>query len=168
MAKFIDNHLARQIAPVMQDPVCANKGDIVEYAWKQKVKKVGEGEDDYVVYEEVEEVSRVNRQAFIEKDADQVGVLNILEKVRRSGDMTLLNQTGALIPDGVQDYTKAPSSLGEALKAVETGGNSFTALKEIFGDTSFEALANMSTDQLESYLQSYVAAKTKKGVQVDE
>lgn len=161
---LIDNHTSRRLFPVVEEPGMKDPDDIVEYARKQKVRKVGAGEDDYVIEEVVEEVSRVNRQAYIAKDADQVGVLNILEKVRRSGDVTLLNQTGATIPEGLQDYTNVPSNTQEALVALEKGGNSFEALKAIFGDTSFEALANMSADELAAAVQSYVEkSQPKKG-----
>lgn len=165
--KYIENHVARRLFPVTPDPECANKGDIVTYERVQKVKKVGDGPDDYVVYEDVVETERVNRHDFIMQDASDVGVLNVLEKVRRSGDVTLLNQTGASIPVGLQDYTKVPGSIGEALKSVESGANSFAALKTIFGDISFEDLANMSNEQLETIVQSYIDSR-KKGEQVNE
>lgn len=158
----IDNHSARRLFPVVPDPGMKDPDDIVEYAWKQKVSKVGEGEDDYLVEQVVQEVSRVNRQAFIAKDANDVGVLAVLEKVRRSGDVTLLNQTGAVIPDGVQDYTNVPTDIGEALKAVQKGGSSFEGLKAIFGDISFETLANMSAEEIHAKLGEYVAAKQEK------
>lgn len=158
MAKetYINPQLARRLCPVVPDPVSKDASDIVEYVRKDKVRKIGDGEDDFVVEEVVVEASRVNRQAYIMKDADQVGIMNILEKVRRSGDVTLLNQTGAIIPEGVQDYTNVPSNTQEALAALEKGGNSFEALKAIFGDTSFEALANMSADELAAAVQNYV------------
>lgn len=155
-----DNHTARIIAPVVPDSGMKDPDDIVEYAWKKKVTKVGDGDEDFIVEEVVKEVSRVNRQAFIAKDASDVGVLNILEKVSRSGDFSLLNQTGAEIPEGVQDYTNVPSSVGEALKAIQSGSTSFEALKEIFGDISFETLASMSTEQLTEVFNNYVASKS--------
>lgn len=159
---IVDNHTARRIFPVVKDPGMRDPDDIVSYAWKQKVKKVGEGPDDYIVYEEAEEVSRVNRKQYIQANASDVGVLNILEKVRRSGDVTLLNQTGASIPDEVQDYTNVPSNVGDALKAVQSGSNSFEGLKAIFGDTSFDALASMSSEEIAAKLQAYVASNTEK------
>lgn len=155
-------HLARRLFPVEPDPVSPDAHDIVEYVRKQKVEKVGEGPDDYVVTEIVVESSRCNRQAFIEQFRDDVGVLNILEKVRRSGDITLLNQTGASIPEGIQDYTDVPSSVGEALNAVKSGATSFEGLKAIFGDISFSDLAGLSEEQVKQYLDKYVAAHTPK------
>lgn len=150
---------ARRLAPVVPTLPGKDDDDIVEYAWKQKVRKVGDGEDDYIIEEVVEEVSRCNRQAFIAKDADNVGVLNILEKVRRSGDLTLLNQTHSQISGELQDYTNVPTSIGEALSAVQTGADSFAALRAIFGDISFDQLANMSSDEIASALNNYVASQ---------
>lgn len=162
MAEYKNPQLARRLCPVKDMPVSKDAHDIVEYVRKDKVKKVGDGEDDYIIEEVVVEASRVNRQAFIAKDADQVGVLNILEKVRRSGDVTLLNQTGASISSDLQDYTKVPSSVGEALNAVAAGANSFEGLKAIFGDVSFSELANMSTEEIQAVLNAYVVSQQPK------
>lgn len=153
-----DNHTARIIASVVEEPGMKDPDDIVEYAWKKKVTKVGDGEDDYIVEEVVKEVSRVNRQAFIAKDASDVGVLNILEKVTRSGDFSLLNQTGSEISSELQDYSNVPGNVGEALNAIKSGSASFEALKEIFGDISFDTLASMSTEQLTEVFNNYIAS----------
>lgn len=134
--------------------------DIVEYEVHQVVKKVGEGEEDYVLEDKVVEVSRVNRQAWIAKDASDVGILNIIEKVRRSGDVTLFNQTHGVIPDGLQDYTNIPDNAGDLIAGLKSGADSFGALKAIFGDISFEKLATMSTDEMNQYLAAYVQANT--------
>lgn len=162
MAEYKNPQLARRLCPVVPTPLSKDADDIVEYVRKDKVRKVGDGEDDFVVEEVVVESSRVNRQAYIAKDADQVGVLNILEKVRRSGDVTLLNQTGATISSELQDYTNVPSSVGEALNAVAAGANSFEGLKAIFGDVSFSELANMSTEEIQAALNAYVASQQPK------
>lgn len=159
---IIDVASARRVAPSVSDPEPKDGDDIVEYAWKQKVKKVGEGEDDFIVYEEMEEVSRVNRKAFIQAQCSDIGVLKVLEKVRRSGDLSLLNQVGGVVPEGVQDYTNVPDNIGDALKAVSNGAQSFEGLKAIFGDLSFNDLANLSADQIKVYLENYVGANTPK------
>lgn len=159
----------RQLAPVVPTQPIPDQEDIVTYVRKNKVKKVGNTgntEEDYVVEEVVVEDSRVNRQAFIDKDASDVGVLNILEKVRRSGDATILNQTGSIIPEGLQDYTDVPHNVQGVLDAMQKGANSFEGLKAIFGDTSFDALANMSADDIAAKLNAYVIAnmaQQKKG-----
>lgn len=158
MKEFINPQVARRLCPVVPDPIMKDPGDIVEYVRKQKVTKIGDGEDDYLVGEEIVESSRVNRQAYIMKDADQVGVLNILEKVRRSGDITLFNQTHLAIPEGEQDYTNVPSSVGEALNALKSGADSFAGLKAIFGNVTFDELANMSAADIQSALDKYVAS----------
>ena len=50
---IVDNHTCRRLFPVVKDPGMKDPNDIVEYQWKQKVKKVGKGEDDYLVEEVV-------------------------------------------------------------------------------------------------------------------
>lgn len=159
---IVDNHSARRLAPVVPEPGMKDPEDIVFYEWRRKVTKVGEGEDDYLVEEVPVEVERINRQAFIMKDANQVGVLNILEKVRRSGDVTLFNQTHAEIPAGLQDYTTAPSNVQGVLDGMKKGAASFDALKTIFGDVSFEKLAQMNQAEIEIYLRNYIDKITPK------
>lgn len=157
--QYVDVQLARRLCPFVTSKPSKDADDIVEFGVRQKVRKVGDGENDYVIEDEVYEVSRVNRQAWIAKDAPDVGVLNILEKVRRSGDYSLLNQTHSIIPDGLQDYTNAPGSVSEALEAVKAGVASYGQLKEIVGDLTFEAMANLSPEQLQEAIQNYVAAQ---------
>lgn len=156
-------HLARRLFPVDNpDPLDKDGSDIVEYHWKQKITKVGDGENDYIVEEVPVETSRVNRQAYINSFRDDVGIMNILAKVQRSGDVTLFNQTHSVIPEGIQDYTDAPSSIGEALKSIQSGANSFEGLKAIFGDLSFSDLAGLSPDEISNYVNKYIAANTSK------
>lgn len=157
---YKDPSLARQATKELYvTPKGKDDDDIVEYEVRQVVKKVGEGEEDYVLEDKTFEVSRVNRQAWIAKDAGDVGILNILEKVRRSGDVTLFNQTHGTIPEGIQDYTNIPDNLGDLANGLKSGANSFEGLKAIFGDISFEKLATMSTDEMNQYLSQYVAAQ---------
>lgn len=154
--KIYSYHTARRIVPYVQKKTtCANKGDIVTYIRKNKITKVGEGENDYVIDEIVVEESRVNRQAFIAKDASEVGVLNILEKVRRSGDVSLFNQTHQVIPEDLQDYVNVPHSVGSALNSLESGANSFEAIKALFPGKTFEDLANMSKEDISAAIQAY-------------
>lgn len=149
-------HLARRIGKVIELKPRKDDDDIVTYERRNKVFKVGEGPDDYVIKEVVVEVSRVNRQKFIAKDAPDVGIMNILEKVRRSGDVTLFNQTHGVYPEEVQDYVDVPQDIGEALRGVAKGASSFEVLKAIFGDVSFDKLANMSTDDINKSFQAYL------------
>lgn len=158
---YVPYHLSRQLYPVEVTKPGKDDGDIVTYVRKQKVKKVGDGEDDFILEEVVVEESRVNRQAYIAQDAPDVGVMNILEKVRRSGDLTLLNQTHAVIPEGIQDYTNVPENIGGALAALSKGSSAFEGLKAIFPDKTFEELSSMSADAIAAAVNEYVAANSK-------
>lgn len=160
---YIDPSVARRATKEFYTtPKGKDDDDIVEYEVRQVVKKVGDGEEDFVIEDKVVEVSRVNRQAWIAKDAADVGILNIIEKVRRSGDVTLFNQLHGVIPEGVQDYTNIPDNIGDAINVLKTGGDSFAALKAIFGDVSFETLANMTQEELNQYLANYMSAQQPK------
>lgn len=154
---------ARRLVPYKTpDSKKSKDNDIIQYVRKNKVTKVGDGENDYVIEEVVVEDSRCNRQAYIASHADDVGVMNILKKVRLSGDLSLINQTHSVITEELQDYTKSPENIGEALRSVQSGANSFEGLKAIFGDTSFEQLAKMSADDIKQYLNAFVEANTPK------
>lgn len=171
---IVDNHTCRRLFPVVKDPGMKDPDDIVEYQWKQKVKKVGKGEDDYLVEEVVVEASRVNRQQFIAKDADQVGVLNILEKVRRSGDNTLVNQLGYVAPPSndvdslgrplgaVQDFRNAPHNVQGVLDGMKKGAASYEAIKALFPGVSFSDLANMDPQQIAAHVNNYLASVQPK------
>lgn len=149
-------HLARRLGKPIEVISGKDDNDIVTYERRNKVLKVGEGEDDYVIKEVVVEVSRVNRQKWIAKDAPDVGIMNILEKVRRSGDATLFNQTHAVHTGDVQDFVDVPEDIGEALRSVAKGASSFEVLKAIFGDVSFDKLAAMSTEDINNSFQAYL------------
>lgn len=173
---LVDIHTERRMAPVIPTPLIPDQEDIVTYVRKNKVKKVGNTgneDEDYIVQEVVVEDSRVNRQAFIDKDALEVGVLNILEKVRRSGDMTLLDQTGYRCAEAsgevdslgrpmaaIQDFTNAPHSVQEVLDGMKKGAESYEALKSILGG-SFEDVAKMSADDITAKLTAYVQELNK-------
>lgn len=158
---YVPYHLSRQLYSVEKTKPGKDDNDIVTYVRKQKVKKVGDGEDDYIIEEVVVEESRVNRQSYIAKDASEVGVMNILEKVRRSGDLTLFNQTHSVIPEGLQDYTNVPSNVGEALGVLQSGSDAFAGLKAIFPDKTFEELSGMSAEAIAQAVNDYAAAHSK-------
>lgn len=152
--------LARQIGKVEEKKPSKDADDIVTYERRNKVVKIGNTgtDDDYIVEEVVVEVGRCNRQAYIAKDADQVGVMNILEKVRRSGDITLFNQTHQVYGDDVVDITNLPSDV-EGLKAsILQGQTAYEGLpKEIFGNMTYSEVAEMSQEQIVSKINEYIA-----------
>lgn len=75
-----------------------------------KVRKIGEGDEDYVIEKVVVE-SYKPIQEVIDADKDSVGVYNIIKQVLRTGDESLLpidKGNGELV-----DLTGAPESLME-------------------------------------------------------
>lgn len=73
------------------------------------VKKVGDGDDDFIIEKKVVEELRPI-QEVIDADADSVGVYNIIKQVMRTGDMSLLPVDKG---DCNVDMVGAPESLME-------------------------------------------------------
>lgn len=146
---------------------------IITYDVVQKVKITGEKDTDFVIKEEVVEVDRTNRQDYYNSMADEVGILNIIEKVRLSGDATLLNQTGrvAILSDEkdalgrnvekIVDVSKYQVDQIEALEQYKKGAASFESLDpELKKKLSFKEIANMSDSDIDAFLKArYDAAK---------
>lgn len=69
---------------------------IIDYMEVEHVKLVGDKDTDFVKSISVEESSRVKRQDYLDEQASDVGILNIIKKVALSGDTSLFNQTKEL------------------------------------------------------------------------
>ena len=153
---------------------------IIDYSEIEKVKLTGEKDTDFIINKEVVESSRINRQDYIDSYRDDVGILNIIEKVRLSGDVTLLNQTGRVGFAGtekdalgrpvedVADFTNYQVDKIEALNAYKKGRESLSDLPtDLKANNSFESIAKMSDDEINKYIEkkvaSILAAQKKEG-----
>lgn len=158
---------------------------IVEYNIIQKVKKLGEKDTDFVIINTVEETNRINRQEYINSFRQDVGILNIIEKVRLSGDVTLLNQShrvgygasGEVDSLGrdlepVVDVIKYQVDPVEGIEIIKQSTKIPGTLDpELTDGLSFEGLANLSDEQIDAYLAkkkdailaARKAAEDKKG-----
>ena len=90
-----------------------------------KVRKIGEGDEDYVIEKVVVE-SYKPIQEVIDADKDSVGVYNIIKQVLRTGDESLLpidKGNGELV-----DFTGAPESLMELKQMGVAAEQAFNAL----------------------------------------
>lgn len=148
---------------------------IITYDVIQKVKITGEKDTDFILKEEVVEVDRVNRQEYYDSMANEVGILNIIEKVRLSGDATLLNQTGrvAILSDEkdalgrsvekIVDVTKYQVDQIDALEQYKKGAIAFDSLDpELKKKMSLEEVAKMSDSDIDAFLlarQKQIAAE---------
>lgn len=151
---------------------------IITYDIVKKVKMTGNKDTDFVVLDKVEEVDRINRQDYYNSNADEVGILNIINKVRLSGDITLLNQTGRVSMPGVEkdalgrpvedvvDVTKYQVDQVEALESYKKGAAVFESLDpELKKKLSFEEVAKLSDAEIDAYVKGIYEARiaaTKK------
>ena len=149
--------------------------DIVEYGVVQKVKKLGEKDTDFVIEEEVVETNRYNRQEYINSFRNDVGILNIIEKVRLSGDTTLLNQNPRvpLGPSGKKDslgrdlepvvdvigyQVDRIDALESVKKTRQAGTNGLPS--DLIKGLSFDGVAHLSDAEIDTYFAD-LAAKAK-------
>lgn len=144
--------------------------DYIAYEEKEKIVKSGDGENDWRI-EKYTEQRRVNIDKHINSFASEVDVKNILAKVAKTGDTSLLNQT----PIKDYDTTMIPENYHEAAKMMDKQKSidAFNALpKELRGDDDMETfIKNLSKEKIESYINKVVEAKmtqTPKEVQANE
>lgn len=144
---------------------------IINYDVVQKVKMTGEKDTDFIIEEEVVEVSRINRQEFLDEQAQDMGIMNILEKVRASGDQTLFNQTHRVSMPGVEkdalgrevedivDVTRYQNGTVDSLEAYKKGADAYKNLDpSLKGKKSMEDVAKISDKDIDAYIQAKVDA----------
>lgn len=143
--------------------------DIVEYAEVEKVKMVGKKDTDFIIVTEVVEISRTPRRELINSYRDDVGILNILQKMALSGDQSLLNQTkrigygasGEVDSLGrdlepVVDVTAYQVDRVDALETIKTTKASAKVglPEELTDGLGFDGLAQLSDDKINAYLEN--------------
>lgn len=120
--------------------------DYITYELKDYVVKSGEGDEDFVVKTKVIE-HRDNIAEVIAKDADSVGVANLIERVLRTGDESLLPPP--LGNEGrLDDGTLAPDNLLDAVNMAEEAYKTYESLpEELRKGRDLEQFANSFTAQ---------------------
>ena len=142
---------------------------------KEIVSTKDEIEKDFIVNKKVKEVDRVDRQKYLDSQAGDVGILNIIEKVRLSGDMSLLDQTHRVSMLGCEkdalghdvepivDVTKYQVDRVVALESYKSGAKAFNDLDpELKKKLSLEQVAKMSDAEIDAFLAARVQALTPK------
>ena len=128
---------------------------IIERAMVDVVEKTGEGKQDFIVKQELQEISRVNRADYINSHRGDVGILNILKKVQLTGDATLLNQRQVEL--GYADITQLPKDKMEAMDAVQEGVAAFDDLPEtIKGKMSMAQFAQQGNAEFDALVDAVV------------
>ena len=135
----------------------------IDYELKQVVKKVGDGEDEFIIEDKVIEHKRDIRQE-INAQADQVGVYNLMKRVALTGDDSLMPEP--MPKTGVtSDYTNVPDNLLDADLLAKQRKAEFDALPDsIKKGRSFEQFVSSFTqDEFNVWLKSLAPEKEKEG-----
>lgn len=140
---------------------------IIEYEDVEHVEMIGDKDTDFVITKTVEVSSKVNRQEYLNSYADDVGIMNILEKVRRTGDESLFNQRSRVSIDShekdslgrpvedIVDITSYQIDRMEALNKFKSGAISFSQLPEdLRGKLSMSEVAHLSDEDIDKYLDA--------------
>ena len=130
---------------------------------------------DIIIYEPVLKTT-YKIADYVNSFANDVGIQNILEKIRLSGDKSYLNQTGRVgeKPDGgledIKDYTDVPGSKTEAFNAVVEGVNAYDKLPaDVKEKMSFAQFAeSFGQEQLNAYVEKMKAAYAAQNAPKEE
>lgn len=156
--------LAKEVKPVACETDYHKEDDLYirEFSEISRVKMTGKTDKDFVLIKDVVVTSKVKRQDYIDSYRDDVGILNILEKVRLSGDVALLDQTHRISNPGVEKDALgrpvedvayfAPYQVDkvDALESYKKGVNSSKVLGSVeeFDGLSFKDIAKMSDQEV--------------------
>lgn len=139
--------------------------NIIEFSTIQKVKKTGDKDTDFVLIDEVIETNCINRQKYIDSFSNEVGILNIIEKVRLSGDVSLLNQTHRVSMvatekdvfghdiEPVVDVSQYQVDRISGLESFKDGVAAYETLDpELKKKLSLEGVAKLTDSEIDQYL----------------
>lgn len=134
----------------------SSENDIVTYQIVKKFKKIGEGDEDFIVYDDLVECERVNRQDKINSYRADHDVYSVIERVAETGDTTLWQNQA----DGLYiDMTKLPKTTAEYDAILLKASNAYDGLPEdLKGKMSLTEFVDSFKD---SDLTAYFKAKEK-------
>lgn len=163
---MLNRSLPRKVKFKTPKPNYADCADIVEYKLVQKVKKTGEGDEDFIVVDELVEVSRVNRQATYNKIAKDHDLYQIIKKVAETGDESLLNQG----PAGVYlDVSKLPENNAELNAKLANAAKVWESLPEdLKQKMSLGTFVDTMTDEKVAQYVQKKAAEKKAAEKIEE
>lgn len=134
------------------------------YEVKQVVKKVGEGEDDFVLEDKII-THRDLIQSVLDAQADQVGVYNIIERAVRTGDNSLLKSAQVHVSDEILDITNAPTDLADGLHKAQASQAAYASLDPALtkGRTLEQFLLTITPDEFAAWQASLKKTEKKEG-----
>lgn len=136
----------------------------ITYEVKKVLKKVGEGEDDYVLEDKIITHKDLIR-SVIDAQADEVGVYNIIERAIRTGDASLLKSAQVHVSDEILDITGAPADLAEGLHMSEASQKAYASLDPALtkGRTLEQFILTITPDEFAAWQASLVKTEKKEG-----
>lgn len=150
------------------------KQDIVNFYNKDVVKKIGEGEDDFIIEQKVTEYDRCDRQDYINSFKGDVGVKNQIAKAIREGESPsyVMTEKFKSQQKGLVDMIKIEDALADPDGFAKQIKESYDKLpKELKEKKSAREISEMSVKDISAYIDSavekYFKAREKKPVKVE-
>lgn len=137
--------------------------EYIDFVPKQVVKKTGEGEDDFVLVTKHVEKKR-NIDALINSQEKEVGIYNLLDRVAKTGDETLLPKPHDDKNGVLTDLTGYPKDLMEAHQVANAGADAYSKLpKELTKGRSLEEFAKTINDEeATAFIKALISSKYAK------
>ena len=137
-----------------------------EVTIKKRVKKIGDGDEDFII-EEYEEVKEGPIREVIDAQVDEVGIEAYLRPYQMAGQ----EPPSVVVGDDVQDFSQFPEDPADAIKVGDQMMAAFYALDPALrGDakTPAEFLASITDEKLKAYYASKLNVGKKEEVKEDD
>lgn len=127
----------------------------------EKVKKTGEGDEDFVILKDLKVDKVVNRQDYVNQFKDDVGILNVLKRVAKTGDDSLINERP--VATGFMDLTNMPSDIISAAEKIDHANELYEKLPDaIKAKLSKDDLIKINNLELANSINNYIAQNDVK------
>lgn len=135
-----------------------------EVTIKQRVKKIGDGENDFII-EEYEEVKEIPIREVIDAQVDQVGI----EAYMRPYQMAGMDLPGVVVGEDIADFSEMPEDPADVANVGDQMMKNFYSLPEDLrgnAKTPEEFFASFSQEKWDAWLASKV--NVEKGKEENE
>lgn len=123
-------------------------------------KLLKDGDEESVSLKPKVKDEKIKTKDLIDSFKDDVGVYNILEKVKRTGDVSLLGHRGR---NTYQDISDLPDNLHDLVKLGEAVQGAKDLPKDLVGNRTIEEfLSSVSLDEIQNFAKRLVDAKLKE------